>query len=186
MLCPARTSTSHAPGGWNPCPWASQAPALASASWWIWTPCCSAHRYLRKKCCQMTVLRFRPIFHFWTKASAHLPSQSNKANTTSHTWSDSSTLATVRATCFIVARKRAGRTTILAPGLPVITNVYQQRLMKERSAQVGYSVISIDYLAETIYCNKVTFSLVRTFIRQKHGRRKRGNGVKSTSNDLVG
>lgn len=41
-----------------------------------------------------------------------LPSQSNRPNTTSHTWSDSSTLATVRATCFMVTegwRKGRGR-----------------------------------------------------------------------------
>lgn len=56
----------------------------------------------------ISALRFHSIFHFWREANTHLPSQSNKANTTSHTWSDSSTLATVRATCFIVARQRAG------------------------------------------------------------------------------
>lgn len=36
----------------------------------------------------------------------HSPSQSKRANTTSHTWSDSSTFATVLATCFIVSEKK--------------------------------------------------------------------------------
>lgn len=39
---------------------------------------------------------------FPARRRGSLPSQSNRANTTSHTWSDSSTLATVRATCFMV------------------------------------------------------------------------------------
>lgn len=39
------------------------------------------------------------------------PSQSNRANTTSHTWSESSTLATVRATCFMVTERQREEST---------------------------------------------------------------------------
>lgn len=41
-----------------------------------------------------------------SESDSYVPSQSNRANTTSHTWSDSSTLATVRATCFMVTERR--------------------------------------------------------------------------------
>lgn len=39
----------------------------------------------------------------------HSPSQSKSANTTSHTWSESSTLATVLATCCMVTANRKRR-----------------------------------------------------------------------------
>lgn len=38
-------------------------------------------------------------------AGSHSPSQSKSANTTSHTWSESSTLATVLATCCMVTER---------------------------------------------------------------------------------
>lgn len=46
-------------------------------------------------------------------SETNVPSQSNRANTTSHTWSDSSTLATVRATCFMVTVGEDGKNTLV-------------------------------------------------------------------------
>lgn len=129
--CPGRTSTWHAPAEWSPCPWVSPARASAAASWWRWIPYYWALRSLRKtdrgekgdgqgerrwwNNRGVLVRGFIGDFHLsaggiiwqgaWDrqdKAVSFLPSQSNRANTTSHTWSDSSTLATVRATCFMV------------------------------------------------------------------------------------
>lgn len=44
--------------------------------------------------------------HLLHATGPHLPSQSKSANTTSHTWSDSSTFATVLATCCMVTEGR--------------------------------------------------------------------------------
>lgn len=44
-----------------------------------------------------------------SSARAHSPSQSKSANTTSHTWSESSTLATVLATCCMVTARERGQ-----------------------------------------------------------------------------
>lgn len=136
---PGHTSTWHAPAEWSPCPWVSPAHASAAASWWLWTPYYWALHSLRKTDGERSRERddgqgrddeiiveesvraaddlFNDDFHlseeafFFFLPDRYLPSQSNRANTTSHTWSDSSTLATVRATCFMVTeRRREGST----------------------------------------------------------------------------
>lgn len=48
----------------------------------------------------------RGLVHPLHSMGPHSPSQSKSANTTSHTWSDSSTFATVLATCCMVTEGR--------------------------------------------------------------------------------
>lgn len=128
---PGHTSTWHAPAAWSPCPWVSPAHASAAASWWLWTPYYWAPRSLEYRRVEEKIEGQQPVERWWnnshgisktffffpiddfrlSESDSYVPSQSNRANTTSHTWSDSSTLATVRATCFMVTeRRREGST----------------------------------------------------------------------------